>query len=56
MDPVIADLTRRYVEGFQYTIDDGEWRRIEPIFDQDRQAVVDATFARYRDNHATELP
>lgn len=56
VDPVLADLTHRYVQGFQYTLSDAEWARIEPLFDQNREAVVDATFARYRHDHARELP
>lgn len=56
VDPVLADLTRRYVQGFQYTLSDAEWAAIEPLFDQDRSAIVDATFARYRARHAEDLP
>lgn len=56
VDPVLADLTRRYVQGFQYTLSDIEWAGIEPLFDQDRGAIVDATFARYRARFAEDLP
>lgn len=56
VDPVLSDLTHRYVQGFQYTLSDAEWSAVEPLFDQDRGAVVDATFARYRTRYAEELP
>lgn len=56
VDAVMADLVHRYVRGFQYTLTDAEWEAIEPLFEQDRAAVVDFTFARYRSEHAEELP
>lgn len=56
VDPVLSDLTLRYVQGFQYTLSDAEWAKIEPMFDGDRAATVDETFARYRQQYAAELP
>jgi hypothetical protein len=56
VDPVLADLTHRYVQGFQYTLSDREWASIEPLFDKNRAAIVDATFARYLSRHAEDLP
>lgn len=55
-DPVLADLTRRYIEGFQYTLNDAEFAAIEPLFERPRAAVVAEAFARYDQTHASELP
>lgn len=55
-DSVLADLTRRYIEGFQYTLSDAEFAAIEPIFDRPRADVVAEAFARYDRLHAPELP
>lgn len=55
-DAVLADLTRRYIEGFQYTLSDAEFTRIEPIFDRPREEVVRETFARYEHAHREDLP
>lgn len=48
VDPVVADLVRRYVTGFQYTLSDAEFAAIEPLLDRDRDEVVQETFARCR--------
>ena len=48
VDPVVADLVRRYVTGFQYTLSDAEFAAIEPLLDRDREEVVAETFARMR--------
>lgn len=48
VDPVFADLVRRYVTGFQYTLSDAEFAAIEPLLDRERDEVVAETFARYR--------
>ncbi len=55
-DPVLADLTRRYIEGFQFTLSDAEFASIESIFDRPRAAVVAEVLARYERNHLPELP
>ncbi len=55
-DPVLADLTRRYIEGFQYTLSDAEFAVIEPLFDRPRQAVVNETFLRYERANVDLLP
>lgn len=55
-DSVLADLTRRYIEGFQYTLSDAEFAAIEPIFDRPRADVVAEAFTRYDCRHAPELP
>lgn len=55
-DPVLADLTRRYIEGFQYTLSDSEFAEIEGVFERPRQKVVDDAFARYEREHQDELP
>lgn len=56
VDPVVADLVRRYVTGFQYTLDDRRFAEIEPLLDQDREEVVRMTFARHRTAHPEALP
>ncbi|MDP2309007.1 MAG: hypothetical protein Q8P18_23490 [Pseudomonadota bacterium] len=56
VDPVVADLVRRYVTGFQYTLDDRRFAEIEPLLEQDREEVVRMTFARYRKAHPEALP
>lgn len=56
VDAVLADLTHRYVQGFQYTLTDAEWAKIEPLFEEDRDTVVNRTFARFREQFAQELP
>ena len=56
VDPVLADLTHRYVQGFQYTLTDRQWAEIEPLFDQYREAIVDVAFARYREEFSKDLP
>ncbi len=56
VDPVVADLVRRYVTGFQYTLDDVRFARIEPLLDRDREEVVEEAFADYRRTHRLELP
>jgi hypothetical protein len=56
VDPVVADLVRRYVTGFQYTLDDRRFAEIEPLLDEDRDEVVRMTFARYRSRHPEALP
>ncbi len=56
VDPVVADLVRRYVTGFQYTLDDRRFAEIEPLLDQDRETLVRMTFSRYRTEHPEALP
>ncbi|MDP2316112.1 MAG: hypothetical protein Q8P41_24660 [Pseudomonadota bacterium] len=56
VDPVVADLVRRYVTGFQYTLNDRQFAEIEPILDEVREDVVGETFARYRTEHPEALP
>ncbi len=56
VDPVLADLTHRYVQGFQYTLSDRQWAEIEPLFEQNREAIVDVAFARYREDFLKDLP
>ncbi len=55
-DPVLADLTRRYIEGFQYTLSDSEFSAIEHIFERPREAVVNEAFARFEQLHHQDLP
>ena len=55
-DPVLADLTRRYIEGFQFTLSDAEFASIEAIFDRPRALVVAEVLARYERDHPKELP
>lgn len=55
-DPVLADLTRRYIEGFQYTLSDAEFAAIESMFERPREQVVNECFARYEGRHNQELP
>lgn len=45
VDPVVADLIRRYITGFQYTLSDAQFAAIEPMLDRDREAVVAELFA-----------
>ena len=56
VDPVVADLVRRYVTGFQYTLSDRRFAEIEPILDEDREVVVRLTFASYRERYPEALP
>lgn len=56
VDEGLARMTRSYVEGFAHALTEAEFAAIEPMFDLNRQAVVDATFARYMQEHAEELP
>jgi len=55
-DPVLADLTRRYIEGFQFTLSDAEFAAIEGIFDRPRALVVSEVLARYELKHHTDMP
>ncbi len=55
-DPVLADLTRRYIEGFQYTLSDVEFSSIEAIFERPREQVVNEAYALYEHRHKEELP
>ncbi|MFN7143775.1 MAG: hypothetical protein ACK4YP_08380, partial [Myxococcota bacterium] len=56
VDPVVADLVRRYITGFQYTIGERKFAGIEPLLDEDRETVVERTFDEYRHRHREELP
>ena len=56
VDPVVADLVRRYVTGFQYTLTDRQFAEIEPLLDRNREDVVDEAFADHRVRYGEELP
>ncbi len=56
IDDSLARLLRDYLSGFQYTLSDAEFAAVEPWLELDGKAVVDATFARYVEEHRSELP
>lgn len=43
-DPHTAHGIRQYIVGFQYTLSDAEFQRLEPMFDQPREPVITAAF------------
>lgn len=56
VDEGLGRMTRTYIEGFAHALTEREFAAIEPMFDLNHLAVVDATFARYMHEHAPELP
>jgi hypothetical protein len=43
-DPHTAHGIRQYIVGFQYTLSDAEFRRLEPLFEQPREPIISAAF------------
>lgn len=56
VDDSLARMTRTYVEGYAHALTPAEFAAIEPMFDLDRLAVIDATFARHAHEHPEVLP
>lgn len=56
IDDSLARMTKTYIEGYSYTLSPAEFAAIEPMFDLDRLAVIDATFARFQHEHPETLP
>lgn len=56
VDDSLARMTRTYIEGYSYTLSPAEFAAIEPMFDLDRLAVIDATFGRFQHEHPELLP